>query len=100
MDGVVVATPRTYGGDYFVGVNWLDDGLTRTRGEQQFYEDSHAFTQVAAVCLGAHALLLDCGVPAAAGPEQRVARGPVPLPLTWWTAHGSPSGAERGAGTT
>ena len=58
MEGVVVATPRTYGGDYFVGVNWLDRELTRTRGEQQFYEDSHAFTQVAAACLGAHALLL------------------------------------------
>jgi hypothetical protein len=58
MEGVVVATPRTYGGDYFVGVNWLDRELTRTRGEQQFYEDSHAFTQVAAACLGDHALLL------------------------------------------
>jgi hypothetical protein len=58
MDGVVAATPRTYGGDYFVGVNWLDRGLSRTRGEQQFYEDSHAFTQVSAACLGAHALLL------------------------------------------
>lgn len=58
MDGLVTATPRTYGGDYFVGVNWLDRGLGRTRGEQQFYEDSHAFTQVAAACLGDHALLL------------------------------------------
>jgi hypothetical protein len=58
MDGVVAATPRTYGGDYFVGINWLDRALGRTRGEQQFYEDAHAFTQVSAACLGSHALLL------------------------------------------
>jgi hypothetical protein len=58
MGGVVAATPRTYGGDYFVGINWLDRDLRRVRGEQQFYEDAHAFTQVAATCLGAHALLL------------------------------------------
>lgn len=58
MGGVVAATPRTYGGDYFVGVNWLDRGLRRARGEQQFYEDAHAFTQVAAACVGSHALLL------------------------------------------
>lgn len=58
MGGVVVATPRTYGGDYFVGINWLDQSLGRPRGEQQFYEDAHAFTQVSATCLGTHALLL------------------------------------------
>jgi hypothetical protein len=58
MGGIVTATPRTYGGDYFVGINWLTPELERLRGEQQFYEDSHAFTQVAAVCLGSHALLL------------------------------------------
>jgi hypothetical protein len=58
MGGIVLATPRTYGGDYFVGINWLSPELQRLRGEQQFYEDSHAFTQVAAQCLGSHALLL------------------------------------------
>ncbi len=58
MNGVVAATPRTYGGDYFVGINWLDQRLERSRGEQQFYEDAHAFTQVSAACFGAHALLL------------------------------------------
>ena len=58
MDGLVSATPRTYGGDYFIGFNWLDRSLRRARGEQQFYEDSHAFTQVAATCLGTHAVLL------------------------------------------
>jgi hypothetical protein len=58
MGGVVAATPRTYGGDYFVGINWLDRTLGRSRGEQQFYEDAHAFTQVSATCLGTHALLL------------------------------------------
>jgi hypothetical protein len=58
MHGVVTATPRTYGGDYFVGINWLDESLERPRGEQQFYEDAHAFTQVSAACFGAHALLL------------------------------------------
>jgi hypothetical protein len=57
-DGVVAAPPRTYGGDYFVGINWLDRELGRPRGEQQFYEDAHAFTQVSAACLGSHALLL------------------------------------------
>jgi hypothetical protein len=58
MSGVVAATPRTYGGDYFVGINWLDQALGRPRGEQQFYEDAHAFTQVSVACLGAHALVL------------------------------------------
>ncbi|MFI5308747.1 MAG: hypothetical protein ACHQ53_15425 [Polyangiales bacterium] len=58
MNGVVAATPRTYGGDYFVGINWLDRELERARGEQQFYEDAHAFTQVAAACAGSQAVLL------------------------------------------
>jgi len=58
MGGLVSATPRTYGGDYFIGFNWLDLELRRARGEQQFYEDSHAFTQVAATCVGTHAVLL------------------------------------------
>ena len=58
MDGVVAATPRTYGGDYFVGINWFDHRLEKSRGEQQFYEDAHAFTHVSAACFGAHALLL------------------------------------------
>jgi hypothetical protein len=58
LDGLVSATPRTYGGDYFIGFNWLNGELRRTRGEQQFYEDSHAFTQVAASCVKSHALLL------------------------------------------
>jgi hypothetical protein len=58
MDGIVAATPRTYGGDYFVGINWLDADLERGRGEQQFYEDAHAFTQVAAACTSTHALML------------------------------------------
>jgi hypothetical protein len=58
MGGLLAATPRTYGGDYFVGVNWFDDSLRRARGEQQFYEDSHAFTRVAGACLKAQALLL------------------------------------------
>ena len=57
MGGLVSATPRTYGGDYFIGINYLDAELNRSRGEQQFYEDSHAFTHVAATCQGAHALL-------------------------------------------
>lgn len=58
MGGLVSATPRTYGGDYFIGFNWLDPELRRSRGEQQFYEDSHAFTQVAAACRETHAVLL------------------------------------------
>ncbi len=58
MNGLVAATPRTYGGDYFVGINWLDPTLHAPRGEQQFYEDAHAFTQVAAACTPSHAVLL------------------------------------------
>lgn len=58
MGGLVTATPRTYGGDYFVGINWLDHGLERVRGEQQFYEDTHAFSRAAAACIGDHAVIL------------------------------------------
>ena len=28
--GIVSATPRTYGGDYFVGINWLDPELRQS----------------------------------------------------------------------
>jgi hypothetical protein len=58
MGGLVVATPRTYAGDYFVGINWLDAALQKPRREQQFYEDARAFTQAAVACLGTHALVL------------------------------------------
>ncbi len=58
MGGLVTATPRTYGADYFVGINWLDRGLTRVRGEQQFYEDTHAFSRAAVACVGDQALIL------------------------------------------
>jgi hypothetical protein len=58
MGGFVTATPRTYGGDYFVGINWLDGTLQNPRGEQQFYEDTHAFTRAASACLGDSALFL------------------------------------------
>jgi hypothetical protein len=51
MKGLVTATPRGYSGDYFIGLNWLSPSLTRPRREQQFYEDAHAFTQAAGVCL-------------------------------------------------
>ncbi len=57
MDGLVTATPRGYSGDYFIGLNWLSRSLSRPRREQQFYEDAHAFTQAATVCMGEHALI-------------------------------------------
>lgn len=64
MGGVVAATPRTYAGEYFVGVNWLDVDLKRGRGEQQFYENSRAFTQVSGLCIGTTAVLLIAEFPA------------------------------------
>lgn len=56
--GLVAAVPRTYGGDYFVGLHWIGRELGRRRGGQQFYEDAHAYTQAAVACLDDHALLL------------------------------------------
>jgi hypothetical protein len=58
LGGVLAATPRTFAGDYFVGVVRADPNLRRLSGEQQFYEDSHEFAQVGATCAGDHALLL------------------------------------------
>jgi hypothetical protein len=58
LGGVVAAVPRTYGGDHFIGVHWIEAGLARSRGGQQFYEDAHSYTQAAAACAGESALLL------------------------------------------
>ncbi|HEY2732354.1 MAG TPA: hypothetical protein VGI70_00135, partial [Polyangiales bacterium] len=58
LDGVLAATPRTFAGDYFVGVVRADPDLETLSGEQQFYEDSHEFAQVASTCAGDHALLV------------------------------------------
>jgi hypothetical protein len=58
LGGVVAATPRTFAGDYFVGVVRADAELRTLSGEQQFYEDSHEFAQVASACALDHALLL------------------------------------------
>ena len=58
LEGVVFATPRTYGGDYFVGVNFLDRRLRKSTGEQQFYEDTHEFGLAAVACIGEWALVL------------------------------------------
>lgn len=58
LGGLVAATPRTFAGDYFVGVVQIDSALERLSAEQQFYEDSHEFAQVAAACEGANVLLL------------------------------------------
>jgi hypothetical protein len=58
MGGTVAAVPRTYGGNHFIGLHWIEANLARHRGGQQFYEDTHAFTQAATACLGDHALLL------------------------------------------
>jgi len=58
LSGLVAATPRTFAGDYFVGVVQVDPDLEAFSLEQQFYEDSHEFSQVAASCLDARLLLL------------------------------------------
>jgi hypothetical protein len=58
LGGLVTATPRTFAGDYFVGVVRADPQLRVLSGEQQFYEDSHEFAQVAAACVREHMLLL------------------------------------------
>jgi hypothetical protein len=58
LGGVVAATPRTYAGDYFVGVNFLDARFDKPQGEQQFYEDSHEYASAAVACVDSHALVL------------------------------------------
>jgi hypothetical protein len=58
LGGLVAATPRTFAGDYFVGVVHVDPRASQPSLEQQFYEDSHEFAQVAASCLEARMLLL------------------------------------------
>ena len=58
LGGLVAATPRTFAGDYFVGVVHVDRALSQPSLEQQFYEDSHEFAQVASACLGSRMLLL------------------------------------------
>ncbi|HEX7480301.1 MAG TPA: hypothetical protein VF331_21050 [Polyangiales bacterium] len=55
---IIAATPRTFAGDYFVGVVQVAAKLDRMSGEQQFYEDSHEFAQAAAACTPGGALLL------------------------------------------
>jgi hypothetical protein len=56
--GLISALPRTFAGDYFVGVMWADERLQRLTQEQQFYEDSREFDRVALHCGEAGALLL------------------------------------------
>ena len=56
--GLFASTPRVYAGDYFVGVHRLNEGLTPLAPEQQFYEDAHAFYQVASACVDRRPLLL------------------------------------------
>jgi hypothetical protein len=58
LGGVVSATPRTFAGDYFVGVLRADPELRRLSPEQQFYEDSREFDRVAVQCGQDRALLL------------------------------------------
>ncbi|HKP58836.1 MAG TPA: hypothetical protein VJV78_19075 [Polyangiales bacterium] len=58
LGGVVSATPRTFAGDYFVGVTRADTELRRLSREQQFYEDSREFDRVAVHCERDQAVLL------------------------------------------
>lgn len=57
-DGIVTASPRTYGQDRLIGVNWFDMSFSRISGEQQFCEDAREFSIAKAVCTGSKALLL------------------------------------------
>jgi hypothetical protein len=57
--GFVFATPRTFGGEHFVGVVHSDLELSSISGEQQFYEDRHEFTHVASSCNGSEAESVD-----------------------------------------
>lgn len=54
---LLAATPRTFGGDHFVGAVRVDPTLDRVSGEQQFYEDGREFAQVALACGRDDALL-------------------------------------------
>ena len=58
LGGVVSATPRTFAGDYFVGVLRADPELRLLSAEQQFYEDSREFDRVALHCEQDRAVLL------------------------------------------
>jgi hypothetical protein len=58
LGGVVSATPRTFAGDYFVGVMRVDTELRQLSAEQQFYEDSREFDRVAVHCQRDQAVLL------------------------------------------
>jgi hypothetical protein len=58
LGGVVSATPRTFAGDYFVGVLRADTELRRLSAEQQFYQDSREFDRVSVYCGQDQALLL------------------------------------------
>jgi hypothetical protein len=58
LGGLVAATPRTFAGDYFVGVIRATTDLRGLSGEQQFYEDSHEFAQVASSCVHDRVLLV------------------------------------------
>jgi hypothetical protein len=56
--GVVSATPRTYGHDRMVGVNWFDASLSKLGGEQQFCEDTREFSLATSLCIDSRALIL------------------------------------------
>ena len=58
LGGVVSATPRTFAGDYFVGVMRADTTLSRLSPEQQFYQDAREFDRVAVHCGPLGAVLL------------------------------------------
>lgn len=58
LGGVISATPRTFAGDYFVGVMRADTELRLLSAEQQFYEDSREFDRVAVHCERDRAVLL------------------------------------------
>lgn len=56
--GLVIAAPRTFGQEKFVGVNWLTASLDRLSGEQQFAENARDFVLAGSTCADDRTLLL------------------------------------------
>jgi hypothetical protein len=56
--GLVIASPRTFGQEKFVGVNWLTVSLDRLSGEQQFAENARDFVLAGSTCVDDRTLLL------------------------------------------
>jgi hypothetical protein len=56
--GLVVASPRTFGQERFIGVNWLNPFLNPLGAEQQFSENARDFVLAGSTCARNRTLLL------------------------------------------